>query len=72
MKRWNTTTKKEVENPKIDAMLTEIAAVCKKHGLSLSHEDWHGAFEVKDYDESNTKWLMDAQDATKQNPEAVA
>jgi hypothetical protein len=42
---------RQVENPRIDAFLAEIETVCERHGLSISHEDGHGAFEVVDYDE---------------------
>ena len=51
------------EMPEIDAFLFELAAVCKKHGLSISHEDGHGAFEVENYDEKLSDWLMDAIDS---------
>lgn len=64
MKRWNNTLGTEAENPAIDAFLAEIAAVCKKHSLSISHEDGHGAFEVREYNEYDTEWLMGAHDAT--------
>lgn len=58
--RWRPTVYKDrqkveegrrVENPRIDAFLAEIETVCEKHGLSISHEDGHGAFEVVDYEE---------------------
>lgn len=44
MKRWSNNG--EIENPKIDASLEEIWKVRKRHGLAISHEDSHGAFEV--------------------------
>ena len=40
--------------------LRELAELCKKHNLSLSHEDTQGAFIVEEYKEENIKWLMDA------------
>lgn len=64
MKRWNVKAKKDVENEKIDAFLAEIIEVSKKHGLSLSHEDQHGSFEVVQYNNAYSKWLLDALDKT--------
>ena len=62
MKRWN--GKKNVENPKVDAFLDEVKEVCKKHKMSLSHEDLHGAFIVIDYDATFETWLEHAIDKT--------
>jgi len=53
-----------VSNPKVEAFLNEVVEVCKRHGLSIGHEDGHGAFRVEDYDETNTEWLLDAIDET--------
>ncbi len=51
---------KEVDDPKVDAFLAEIAEVCRKHGLSIGHEDGHGAFIVEPWSEANEHWLGDA------------
>jgi hypothetical protein len=64
MNRWNTHLSKTTDNPVIDAFLSDIVAVCKKHKLSLSHEDGHGAFEVTRYDDNKSEWLLAAHDAT--------
>jgi len=64
MKRWNNRANDRTENKKIDAFLAEVIEVCKKHGMSISHEDAHGAFIVEPFDEASVKWLMDAQDGT--------
>ena len=73
MKRWrparyDTGTKiddgRHVENLKIDAFLAEIEEVCKRHGLSIGHEDGHGAFEIHDYESVETGWLESAHDCT--------
>lgn len=64
-KRWHPASGKHIENPAIDAFLAEVITVCKKHNMSLSHEDYHGAFEVKPYDASCSAWLMAANDASK-------
>lgn len=64
MRRWCPDASQEVENARIDAFLAEIEAVCRKHKLSISHEDGHGAFEIEDFDESNLRWLNVAHDRT--------
>lgn len=38
----------------------ELDALCKKYNLSISHEDYYGAFEIKNYDEGYMERLMDA------------
>lgn len=48
-------------NARIDAFLAEIVEVCRKHGLSLSHEDRHGCFEVERLDDDFIEWLNDAR-----------
>ena len=45
-----------------NAFLAEIIAVCKRHGLVLTHEDGHGSFRVKDYDEGSAASLAYAAD----------
>lgn len=62
-KRWS--DRGEIENPKIDAFLDEIMAVCERHGLAISHEDGHGAFEIVDIKDGDLDWLMSARDATR-------
>jgi hypothetical protein len=42
--------------------LKDIEEVGKKHNMSISHEDGHGAFAIQEYKESNLKWLADAED----------
>jgi hypothetical protein len=63
MKRWS--NKGEIENPKIDAFLEEIWAVCERHGLALSHEDGQGSFEIVSIEDADRYWLMNANDRTK-------
>lgn len=46
MRRWNRERGEDVEDPAVDAFLADLAAVCRKHGMSLGHEDHHGVFEV--------------------------
>jgi hypothetical protein len=35
-------------DPAVDIFLAEIVEVCKKHGMSISHEDDHGGFSDSD------------------------
>lgn len=65
MKRWVRRLNREQRVPEVDAFLSEIEAVCKKHGMSISHEDSHGGFEVETFDGENIKWLKAAADARK-------
>lgn len=63
MKRWSNDG--EVENPKIDAFIDEVRAVCERHGMAIHHEDGHGAFEiVKIEDGGDLDWLANAHDRT--------
>ena len=62
MKRWSDRGK--IENPKIDAFLAEVRAVCERHGLAISHEDAHGGFEIVSLENGNLEWLMQATDRT--------
>jgi len=64
MQRWINRSSTLGENPKVDAFLAELVAVCRKHNLSVSHEDYQGGFEVAAFSEKNVAWLLDAADAT--------
>ena len=48
-----------MEKLKAEKFINDIIEVSKKHGLSLAHEDRHGAFEVEPYDEENIEWLKE-------------
>lgn len=65
MERWNESLHTNAENPKVDAFLQEIAEVCKRHDMSIGHEDGHGAFIVEPYCPGNIEWLMCAHDDTR-------
>jgi hypothetical protein len=58
---WDGLTRKFINTPKeMVNFINDIDEVCKKYGLSISHEDGHGAFIIEEYDEHNIKWLRDA------------
>lgn len=40
--------------------IEDIISVYKKHNLSISHEDEHGAFIIDEYNEDNIGWLLSA------------
>lgn len=42
----------------------EIIEVCKKHKLSISHEDGQGGFLIENYNPRYTKWFLAANDET--------
>lgn len=45
---------------RMKVFLEEIDSVCKRHGLSISHEDYHGVFLIEEYDKGNIEWLFGA------------
>ena len=67
-KIWDRTTGEFIEMPtRMENFLMDIEKVCKKHGLSISHEDYHGAFFIEEYNEENISWLFDASKNYKDN-----
>jgi hypothetical protein len=44
-----------------EAFLAEIEAVCRKRGISISHEDHHGAFNLEPFSEDRLEWLKAAE-----------
>ena len=47
-------------SPRVDAFLKDLLLVYEKHGLSLGHEDTHGAFIVYPLVKTNVDWLSAA------------
>lgn len=43
-----------------EMFFSEIEEVCKRYGLSISHEDDQGGFIIELFDEFNINWLKDA------------
>lgn len=60
MKRWNSEKDDYVEDEKIDNFIEDILKVCKKHRMSISHQDGHGAFEIENYNDRDARWLREA------------
>jgi hypothetical protein len=54
-------------SPEVAAFLNEIIEVCKKHNLSISHEDRYGNFEIEKLSQINIRWLLNAKDLTKKD-----
>ena len=40
--------------------LAEIEKVCKAYNISISHEDCHGAFVLRPYNDEDMDWLKHA------------
>lgn len=60
MLRWSRKEGHRIEHPQVEAFLADLTKVCRKHGLTLSHEDTQGAFVVEGSDEANILWLNSA------------
>lgn len=46
---------------KVNEFLKEIEEVCKKYNMTISHEDIHGEFIIKEFNQDSIEWLKDAQ-----------
>ena len=60
MIHWDRRVRDYVVRQDVDAFLSEIESVCKKHNMSLGHEDNYGAFLISEYSDENIEWLKDA------------
>ena len=54
----------DADSPAVDAFLSDLVEVYRRHGMSLAHEDGHGAFIVEPLSEANINWLNEAFDYT--------
>lgn len=45
---------------KLGAFKDELVALYRKHGVSIGHEDNHGAFIIRDLRESDIRWIQNA------------
>lgn len=59
---WSKDPPREVESPEINAFLDEIAEVCRRHRMTISHEDGHGSFIIEDLYEPNIAQMRFATD----------
>lgn len=62
MERWVPKKGKFVEEKKVDDFILEVIEVCKKHKMSIGHEDPHGSFVVHKFSQKSAEWLMEAED----------
>lgn len=46
-----------VENLDYKGFRNEVINLCEEYGISISHEDGHGAFLLTPYDEHYTEWF---------------
>lgn len=60
-KVWDVYLGDLVEMPEeMQDFLADIEAVCRKHGLSIAHEDEQGGFIVETLKEDNLNWVSGA------------
>jgi hypothetical protein len=45
---------------RIDRFLAAYEALCREHGLVLSHEDQHGGFVIEKFEQGYVDWAKDA------------
>lgn len=60
-----TTRGGDERSPDILAFLDEIADVCRRHDMTLGHEDSHGTFLVER--DGNTTWLLQAREVVSED-----
>jgi hypothetical protein len=49
------------EHPKTAEFMRELEALCRKHGVSISHEDLQGGFEIHvPLSEEDIAWVNEA------------
>ncbi|HTR86210.1 MAG TPA: hypothetical protein VMI56_17130 [Reyranella sp.] len=54
-------TRHESRPAEVNAFLTELLEVCRKHDMALGHEDVEGGFIVaRGFSSSAAEWLLDA------------
>ncbi len=58
-------SRKVVDNPTLAAKLEQVISLCYRLGISITHEDSHGAFEIDVWSEDNATWLRQATDLTR-------
>lgn len=54
------TKKKLPTADEVEKFKEEIIELCKKHKLSIGHEDHHGGFYIHPFSDSNIRWFNQA------------
>ena len=49
-------TRVEVDQ-KVAQFMAELLDLCRRHGISIGHEDEHGRFELHPYSDDYASWL---------------
>lgn len=58
---WSSRLKEKIEAPsEIVDFLVEYEELCRKHNISLAHEDTGGGFLLEKYSDHNLKWVKEA------------
>lgn len=61
-KIWIWNGKKWVDAPpRLRTFYKELDTLCRKYNFSISHQDYHGAFIIEDYNEENMIALQEAE-----------
>ena len=50
---WSVWLKRRIVRPDVDAFIQDITNVCRFHGITIDHEDGHGAFIVSKWNGSS-------------------
>ena len=51
---------RNASNKEVREFLREVELLCKNHGLSISHEDKEGGFEITNINDNYLAWLKNA------------
>ena len=55
-----------VPEENLQSFKNAVAELCKKHDVTLLHEDWEGGFQVvSGYDKDLIRWFLNAFDPNK-------
>ncbi len=60
VKHWDRDKNGWVERQDVDAFVEEIISVCRKHNMSIGHEDHQGAFLIEPFNQRCINWLQAA------------
>ena len=50
------------KNSSIVEFLKEYEDLCRKHNISITHEDGHGAFIFEKFNENNIKYMCEGRE----------